>query len=46
MDTDMMDSQPSRRQVYSRETVDTRESYVEDSKSTKYNDYFVPGTGM
>jgi hypothetical protein len=45
MDTDM-DIAPARRSA-TREVVDSRGDYIEeDHRSSRYNDYFVPGSGM
>ena len=47
MDTDMDMAPPPVRRSAAREVVDSRGDYVdEDHRNTRYNDYFVPGSGM
>ena len=47
MDTDMDLDVPPARTRAGREVVDSRDQQMEEApKSSKYNDYFVPGTGM
>jgi hypothetical protein len=46
MDTDM-DMAPTSRRSAQREVIDSRGDFVEeDPRPNRYNDYFVPGTGM
>lgn len=46
MDHDMDTHPTTRRSNNTRDTTDSRDQYMEEPKSTKYNDYFVPGSGM